>query len=356
MSETAHIPHSRPTLGQDEVAAVSEVIASGHIAQGKKVRDFEAGVSEIIGVPYAAAVSSGTSALYLTLYAMGVGEGDEVIIPSFVCTALLNAVRYTGAEPVFADIEEETYNIDPEDVKKRLTPRTKAVIVPHMFGAPADLETLTALDVPIIEDCAQAVGATYAGGPVGALGHAAVCSFFATKVITSGGGGMVVSRSKRRVERIRNIREYDNRKAYELRFNCKMTDIQAAMGLVQLSRLQTFVRKRRKIARMYQDAFDTLGLGLPVFEPGHIFYRYVVTVGSGGIGRWSDQLTGRGIACAQPVFRPLHLYLGRHGYPRTERVWRNALSIPVYPSLSNEDIKRVIDEVTLAERKLHSET
>jgi len=340
-----YIPHSRPTLGEGEAAAVSEVIASGYIAQGERVETFETALAETIGVPHAAAVNSGTSALHLTLLAMGVGTGDEVIMPSYVCTALLNAVRYTGAEPIISDVLSDTYNIDPEDARRKLTIKTKAIIVPHMFGLPADLGSLTSLDVPIIEDCAQAIGSTLGGQPAGAFGDVAVFSFYATKMIATGEGGMVVSRNKDLVKRIKALRDYDNREVYRIRFNYKMTDIQAALGLVQFSRLPAFIKKRREIAGKYDFAFHSKGIRIPAKCNGHIYYRYIVDTGRDAT-ELIDDINLSGIGCDRPVFRPLHRYWGTENCRRTEIVWNRAVSIPIYPSLSNLEIDRIINAVT----------
>ena len=163
------IPHSRPTLGQAEIEPVVGVIASSQIAQGQVVHEFERTFAQKMNAKYAVSTNSGTAALHLVLLAMGIGEQDEVVIPSYVCTALLNAVKYVGATPVLAEIDPENYNLDPDDVKRRLTKRTKAVIVPHLFGLAADMEGLLALNVPIIEDCAQAIGSTYRQKYVGHL-------------------------------------------------------------------------------------------------------------------------------------------------------------------------------------------
>ena len=179
-SNSNFIPHSRPTLGAGEIRAATAVIESGHIAEGEAAKDFENEFARRLGVGYAVATSSGTAALHLSLLAMGIGVGDEVIMPGYVCTALLNAVSYVGASPVLADINPQTYNIDPDDVKNRLTERTRAIVVPHLFGLPADMESLLALNVPIIEDCAQAVGGFYNGSPLGTLGDVGIFSFYAS--------------------------------------------------------------------------------------------------------------------------------------------------------------------------------
>ena len=346
------IPHSRPTLGQKEAEAVARVIGSLQIAQGKTVRMFERVFAQRMGSAHAVCTSSGTAALHLTLLAMGIGEKDEVIIPSYVCTALLNAVKYVDATPVLAEIDPETYNLDPEDVKNRLTRRTKAIIVPHLFGLPVNMDSLLALDVPIIEDCAQAVGSTYGQKYAGALGNAAIFSFYATKVMTTGEGGMIVSDSKDFIDRVMDLREYDNKDQYKIRFNYKMTDIHAAVGLIQLEQLETFIRQRREIAEQYDQAFKSLGLQLPVKMPGHIYYRYIIGLGVDCIP-WIRSLSEKGIACARPVYLPLHRYIGLEGFPKTEIVWKQSLSIPIYPSLSKVDVNRVIKEIisTYEEKK-----
>lgn len=336
------IPHSRPTIGKEESLQVARVIESGQLAQGAVVEKFEQDFARKIGVRYGAAVSSGTAALHVTLLSMGVGPGDQVIIPSYVCTALLNAVNYVGAEPVLADIDPVTYNLDPDDVKVRLTGHTKAVVVPHLFGLTADMEGLLSLGVPIIEDCAQAVGGMYRHKSVGSLGDAAIFSFYATKVMTTGEGGMVVSDSRELIDRIKGLRAYDKIDAYKIRYNYKMTDIQAAMGRVQLDRLNNLIERRRAIAKKYQQAFETFDLKLPPDDPEHIYYRYVIGLKTDADHR-IQKLRAKGIECARPIHVPLHNLLALKGYPQTETAWRQSLSIPIYPSLTDEEIDRVIE-------------
>ncbi|MGD9026338.1 MAG: DegT/DnrJ/EryC1/StrS family aminotransferase [Desulfobacterales bacterium] len=182
------IPHYRPTLGAEEAAAVAAVVKSGNIAEGEVVARFEKAFAEKMGVGHALALSSGTAALHLTLLAMGVGPDDEVIIPCFVCTALLHAVQYVGAKPVLAEIDPATYNIDPSDVQKRISNRIKAIIVPYLFGLAADLDRLLELNIPLIEDCAQAVSGWYQNKPLGTFGAAAIFSFYATKMMAPARG------------------------------------------------------------------------------------------------------------------------------------------------------------------------
>jgi len=320
------------------------------------VHEFERAFAQKMNAKYAVSTNSGTAALHLVLLAMGIGEQDEVVIPSYVCTALLNAVKYVGATPVLAEIDPENYNLDPDNVKRRLTKRTKAVIVPHLFGLAADMEGLLALNVPIIEDCAQAIGSTYRQKYVGTFGEAAIFSFYATKVMTTAEGGMVASGSKDLMDRIRDLREYDNKNKYKVRYNYKMTDIHAAIGLVQLSRIEKFIQRRRAIAGSYYQAFEYLDLQLPPREQGHIYFRYVLGLGTDA-GPWIRKLRGKGIGCARPVYRPLHQYLGLKGFSRTEKAWKESLSIPIYPSLTAENVDRVVKGLinTLNERKQNRE-
>ncbi len=343
-TEDQHIiPHSKPTLGQTEIDLVSSVLESTQIAQGGMVRKFEKEFAEKIGVKYAAAVNSGTSALHLSLLALGIGPGDEVIIPSYVCTALINAINYTGAQPVLADIDFKTYNISPGDVKRRVTKQTRAVIVPHLFGQTADLNSFLDLDIPIIEDCAQAVGSTYHEKPVGAFGTISVFSFYATKVMTTGEGGLVVCDDEQIIDHIKNLREYDNMDSYEIRYNYKMTDINAAVGLAQLSHLEEFIEKRKIIAEKYINAFRKTGFCPPENNPEHIYYRFVMNL-STDASPYIEHMKKKGILCARPVHIPIHQYLGMKGYPNTDQAWKESISIPIYPSLSYSDINRIIND------------
>jgi len=343
--EDGFIPHSRPTLGLEEVKVVSNVIASGYIAEGSVVREFERSFAKRMNVGYAIATSSGTAALHLSLLALEIGPADEVIIPSYVCTALLNAVRYVGATPVLADLNPGSYNIDPNDVRKRVTPRTKAIIVPHLFGMVADLKNLINLNLPIIEDCAQSAGASFNRQLCGSFGHMAVFSFYATKVMTCGEGGMVVSNSKELADTISDLKSYDQKGADKIRFSYKMTDFQAAMGLTQLARLNSFLERRRMIAQEYRKAFETLNLKLPPDDPGHIYYRFILELNQDARD-WIQKILKKGLGVARPVYLPLHQHLNQNGYAVTDAVWRQAISIPIYPSLTPQEVSRVIETLT----------
>jgi len=340
-SNPKFIPHSRPTLGEEEVKAVAEVIKSGHIAEGQVVQRFEKGFADKMAVQDAAAVSSGTAALHLTLLAMGIGPDDEVIIPSYVCTALLHAVQYVGARPVPAEIDPKTYNIDPDDVQGRITSRSKAIVVPHMFGLAANLDKLLKLDVPIIEDCAQAVGGTYHQKPLGSFGDAAIFSFYATKMMATGEGGMVTSNSPEFIERVRDLRTYDQKPADKVRYNYKMSDVQAALGEMQFARLNDFITRRKKIAQRFFESLKAFNLKLPDENPEHIYYRYVVGLGA-DCNALIEKLSLKGVGCARPVFLPIHRHLKMDGYPITDKVWETALSVPLYPSLDAKEIEQII--------------
>lgn len=339
------IPHSQPTLGEEEARAAAAVVASGHLAEGPEAAAFERELCTRVGVPHAVTVSSGTAALHAALSALGIGPGDEVIVPSFVCSALLNAVAYTGGVPVPADIELDTLNLDPRDAERRLSPRTRAVILPHMFGLAADPGRFLGLGVPIIEDCAQSIGARFGSRPVGSFGQAAVFSFYATKVIATGEGGMVATPSGELAARVKDLKTYDRRDDPASRFNFKLTDIQAAIGRVQLGRLDEFIDRRRAIAGTYRSAFQNLPVRLPPDDAGRIYFRYVIDIGA-DCTEFIRRAANAGIGCDRPVYIPLHRLLKQDGFARTERAWRQCVSIPIYPSLAAADVDRILSVVS----------
>ncbi len=344
MLQNFAIPHSRPTFDDGDVISVSEVIRSGQIVQGEVVEKFEEKVAKLIGVDGAVATNTGTSALHLSLLAIGIKKGDYVAIPSFVCTALLNAVKYVGAHPILVDIYPETYNIDIRDLKRKIKKSTKAIILPHLFGLPADIDEVLSLGIPVIEDCAQSIGAVYKGKKAGSFGRLSCFSFYATKVLSTGEGGMVVSDSKSLLKKIRDFRDYDNKKNYTVRYNYKMTDIQAAMGIAQLKKLNSFLLKRVNIAKRYSSELQEF-CNVPSIrynDRKHIFFRFPIKI-RGSIPKALSFLSERGVTCARPVFKPIHKYLHINRFPNTDAVWNNTISIPIYPSLTDKELCKVLD-------------
>ena len=247
------IPHSKPLLGAEEAQAVAAVIASGQVAEGPETAAFERELAGRLGCAHAVAVSSGTAALHLALAAMGVGAGDEVVVPSFVCAALFHAVAATGAVPVPADIDPLTLNLDPGDARRRLSARTRALVLPHLFGRVADPAPFLEMGVPLVEDCAHTLGARVDGRPAGSFGHVAVTSSYATKLIATGEGGAVATASEPLAAAVRDLKQYDRRPLDRARYNLKFTDLQAAVGRAQLRRLDAFIRRRRAIAACYRE-------------------------------------------------------------------------------------------------------
>lgn len=337
------IHHSRPTIDSADKAAVAAVLESGHLVQGNETARFESLMASFIGVRSGVAVSSGTAALHLSLLALKLGHEDEVIIPSYVCTALLQAVRYVGATPVIADIDPETHSLDPRELKKRISPRTRAMILPHLFGLPADLDEILALGIPVIEDCAQSLGSRYQGRLTGGFGTVAVFSFYATKMIATGEGGMVLSDREDLLDTVRDLRDYDEKNGDKVRFNYKMTDMEAALGISQLAKLPSFIMKRKEIARLYSSVLrgQEGSAHAPTDDRDHIYYRYVLRTRH--LPEFLAAMNARGIECRRPVFRPLHRYLGLKGYPESDKAWEESVSIPIYPSLADGDIQQITE-------------
>lgn len=342
------IPHSRPSIGQDEVRAVTDVLRSGQVTEGPSVHQFERGMAAYFGLQGGVAVHSGTVAIELALRALGVGPGDNVILPSYVCSAPWLAIQRVGAQARLVDIDLDTFNVDPAKVRRARTVRTRAVIVPHLFGLPADLTALQTLGIPIIEDCAQTLGAAEQGRAAGTVGVATVCSFYATKLLCTGEGGMILSNDAVLLERVRSLREYDQAPSLNASsFNCKMTDLQAAIGLVQLNGLGTFLERRAALASEYRDVLKDLPLVLPTVPAGrtHAYYRFVARLPKEAyspdeFASLLSRLEHRGLQCRKPVFRPLHRYLDLPDFPASEEADRTALSIPIHPSMTDEDVMR----------------
>lgn len=343
------IPHSRPALGPEEKQAIQEVLDSGYIAQGKKVAEFEKRFCEFTKRRFAVAVSSGSAALHLSLVALEVGKGDEVILPSFTCTALLHAVEAVGAKPVLVDIDLEDFNISVRETKKKIRRKTKAILVPHSFGRAARMEELLAFKIPIIEDGTQALGASVGNEKVGSFGTLSIFSFYATKMITTGEGGMVLTHFPRLAEKVFDLRDYDKKETHQYRTNSKMTDIEAVMGIEQLKKLPVFIERRRRIATGYGEIFSGTDVTLPQEneEREHVYFRYVVRFPKKSKERFRE-LEAQGLEVKKPVYKPLHHYLGLSDslFPNTQQAMRESCSLPIFPSLS-EDEWSTIAQATL---------
>jgi len=319
---------------------VAAVVRRGWVAAGPEVTAFERELAARLDTEAAAAVSSGSAALELALRALEVGPGDEVVIPTYVCDALHHAVSRTGATPVLADADPATLSLSAADARARLTPRTRCLIVPHAFGLAADLGPLLALGVPVIEDCAQTLGARLDGRVVGSFGTLAVCSFYATKLLTTGEGGAVAGPAAL-IERVRAARDYDERDDLAPRVNAKLSDLAAALGRSQLARFDAFVARRRAVAARYRERLRGVACTPPAEAgPRHVYHRFVVEV-----ERSPDQvqttLAARGVAARRPVYRPTHRALKLGGYPEADRLWARTLSLPCYPTLTDGEVDTV---------------
>jgi perosamine synthetase len=334
------IPHSRPQVSDEDAEAVARAVRSGQLAQGPEVAAFEREMAGRVGVAAAAAVSSGTAALELALRALDVGPGAEVIVPTYVCDALHHAVTRCGATPVLADADPATLTLSAREAKRRVGSRTRAIVVPHAFGLAVDLGPFEALGVPVVEDCAQALGARVGGRAAGSLGRLAVGSFYATKLLTTGEGGMVFGPDEL-IARVRDGRDYDERAELVPRFNAKLTDMQAALGRSQLRRLDAFVARRRAIAADYRRRLAGLACRPPADAgAAHVYHRFVIEVDV-PVPSVLDAMHARGVTARRPVFRPLHRALGLDGYREAERLWHACVSLPCYPGLTDDEVATV---------------
>lgn len=349
------IPAAKPQVGYRERRAVNRVMRSGMLAQGPEVAAFEKEFSAHVAGRESVALNSGTSALHMSMLAAGIGHGDEVIVPSFSFAATANSVALTGATPVFVDIEIDHFNADPAAIEAAITPRTKAIMPVHLYGHPADLRAISAIaekhDVLLFEDAAQAHLASVDGVPVGAWGIAASFSFYPTKNMTSGEGGMVTTPSPEVARAIRVLRNQGMEKRYEnevVGFNTRMTDIHAAIGRVQLSRLPAWTAKRQQNAAFL--SANIRGVVVPPIAPGaqHVFHQYTVRVVDHNRDDFAAELAKRGVASGVYYPTPIHRlpsFAQTLDFPVTETAATQALSLPVYPSLSKRELDTIVEAV-----------
>lgn len=355
-----NIPIAKPIIGNDEIYAVSRVLESGLLASGQNVERFEKEFAEYCGTDYAVATNNGTTALHASLLAAGVGPGDEVIVPSFSFIATATAVSMTGAKPVFVDVDGTTFNINPLKIHSRITSKTKAIIGVHLFGLPCDVMYLNEIceshNLIFIEDAAQAHGAKFKSKKVGDWGDMGCFSFYATKNMTTGEGGMITTSNRKLYDRLKLLVNHGQSEKYlhtSLGYNYRMTDISAAIGRVQLIKLDTFNTSRNYIAKYYNQHLNVNGLILPhVFNTDsyHVYHQYVMNLTSEFPVTRSElvnrlQSNGIGYAIHYPI--PIHkqpLYSNPNATdmcPISTSLSSCVVSIPVHPSLNQNDINYI---------------
>jgi dTDP-4-amino-4,6-dideoxygalactose transaminase len=355
------IPMAKPVVSEEEAEAVKEVLLSGSLAQGKKVAEFEEAFATYNETRYAVATSSGTAALHLALLAHGIGKEDEVITTPFSFIATANAILYTGAKPVFADIDEKSFNLEPAQIKKKITPKTKAIIPVHLYGQSCEMDQIMNIaqeyNLTVIEDACQAHGAEYKGQKVGSFGTGCF-SFYPTKNMTTGEGGMITTDNPEIAAKSRMLRNHGQKERYFheiLGYNLRMTDLAAAIGLCQLKKLDQFNTRRRQNAHtLTQGLKNVKGLLTPyVFsEIKHVFHQYTIRVTKEfGISREAlrEKLARQEVATEvyyplpihqQPLYRQLDY---NDHLPRAEKAAQEALSLPVHPALGEKEISKIIN-------------
>jgi dTDP-4-amino-4,6-dideoxygalactose transaminase len=349
------IPIARPDLGPDEIDAVAEVLRSGMVAQGRRVAEFEEQWAAECSVRHAVAVSNGTVALMAIFAGLGLGPGDEVITVSHTFAATANAILSTGATPVFVDIEPDTYLIDAARIEAAITPRTRAIVPVHLYGLVADMDTIAAIadrhGLVVVEDACQAHGATFRGRPAGSFGHGAF-SLYATKNMTTAEGGLITTDDDRLADWLRLYRNQGMRARYQfemLGYNFRMTDISAAIGLVQLEKLEANTAKRRAVARAYDEGLAGLPIRSPAVPEGrtHVYHQYTVAIGPARDAVLSD-LRDAGIGADVYYPLPVHrqAYIMERGLhadlPNTDAAAAEILSLPIFPGLTEAEVETVL--------------
>lgn len=368
-----YIPYGRQSIDEADIQAVVDVLRSDYLTTGPKVAEFERKVADYVGAKYAVAVCNGTAALHVACLAAGIGSGDEVITTPITFAASANCALYCGADPVFADIDPLTYNIDPKEVERCITSRTKAIIPVHYTGQPCDMEAITAIakkhNLTVIEDAAHALGAVYNGRKIGSISDMTCFSFHPVKPVTTGEGGMVVTQDEALYRRLLLFRSHGITRDEDLLtenqgpwyyqqqllgYNYRITDISCALGISQMDKLDGFLEKRRSIAKRYNEAFAEVdGIRTPVqmelCESG--WHLYMIQVLNRDRREVFEALRAAGIGVNVhyiPVYR--HPYYQEHGYagvhcPHGEEFYQRAISLPIYPGLTQEQQDYVIEQV-----------
>ncbi len=355
---------AKPLIGEEEKKAVLEVLDSGVIVSGKKVKEFEEKFAQFCGVKHAIAINNGTAALHASLYAIGIRPGDEVITSPFTFVATANCILMMGAKPVFADVEEDTFNLDPESVKQKITPRTKAILPVDLYGHIYNYSAIKNIaeehHLFIVEDACQAVNAELNGIKAGNFGDIAAFSFYATKNITTGEGGMITTNNDQYAEMARRFRHHGQSEQtryeyHDLGYNYRMTDLQAAIGLEQLRKVEGFTQKRIENAQHLTNGLKNVpGIKLPVCktEARHVYHQYTIKVDSSKRDLLNANLKEKGINCGVYYPKPLHLFpcfskLGyrKSDFPVAEKLSHQVLSLPVHPALTKEELDHIIASI-----------
>lgn len=378
-----------PDLGEKEFQAVKEILKSGYLVQAEEVAQFESLVAYYVGTKYGVAVSSGTAALHLSLLALGIGPGDEVIVPDYTFPATANVVELCGASPILIDIDIETYNINPAKIKEFIDQNcdynkqkgvinketrgiVKAIMPVHLFGQPADMDPIKEIadkyNLKIIEDAACALGAEYKGRKCGNLAHIGCFSFHPRKIITTGEGGMLVTNNKKIAERVRSLRNHGitkkkNGYSFEYAgFNYRMTDFQGAIGTVQMRRLEGAITKRVKLVKIYDELLEGLSwIKTPqtISKASHIYQAYVILLDD-GIDRdaFMGELKKRGVETAIGTYglHMLRYYRDKYGYrpdnfPNAKRAFEQAVALPLYSRMSEKDVKVAVEALVSLGRR-----
>lgn len=347
------IQHTKPFFGTEEIERITAVINSRNVNEGEEAARLVSTIAGIVGAKGGVPVSTGTLGLHLALKALGVGtEKDEVIIPDFACRSILDSVRMAGGTPVFCDINLDDYSLDKVSAESAVNENTKAIILPHMYGCPADFDAFLSLGVPIIEDCAHSLGTIYRGRAVGGLGTLAVFSIEGSKLIAGGEGGVVLSKEENVVESLRELR-LGRYKDYA--FHYRLSDLNAALALVQIGKLSFMIKRRRTIASFYREKLSKLEERGCIILPNlfadreSVFYRFVIVCAK-ETSSLITILNEKGIlarnplssGCLSDVFAGIKL-----PNPSARKLATNGLSLPIYPDLTDDEMWRIVDTLKL---------
>jgi perosamine synthetase len=354
------IPVYEPYFTGREKEYVNQCMDSTWISsKGEFIGKFERGFAEYIGAEHATTVSNGTVAIHLALEALGIGPGDEVIVPTLTYIASVNTIIQTGAKPVFVDSLESTWQVDPKDVEAKITPRTKAVMAVHLYGLPCDMDALTSIcqkhKLLLVEDCAEAFGTLYKGQHVGTFGDIATFSFFGNKTITTGEGGMVVAKKKEVLEKAYHLKNQGVSPAREywhdvVAYNYRMTNICAAIGLAQLEHADEILSKKRQVANWYRDELKDVPLQFHDEQPGTIHSFWMCSIAVNDAAQRNplrEHLKLRGIE-TRPLFYPSHTMPHcekKENFPVAVSLSQRGINLPSYPALTKEDVKFICNSI-----------